>query len=343
MNDVWRARPRRPSNSNVGVLGEDLAVRPEPDAGAGLVLGDPAALAGQPGLRREARVRAVGGEHAGHAALEADALLGRRAVDVDVHPRRQRVDDREADAVQAARGDVGAAAELAAGVQLGGDHLDAGEPGLGLLVGRDAAAVVVHLGRAVGVQRDLDAVRGARQRLVDAVVDDLPQAVHEPAGVGRADVHARPLAHRLEPLEDEEVCGVVGVVGDRRAPAVVRRSRWCPQTYLRHADDAAQRTPVQTGRDTPSGVRGVCDQRKHDAATVAGITNTERSVRIRHSAHGSGGTKGRLVPGGTPIRGWAFRRMRISKTNAVHVLGEVFWVLPMRGIVDPVGTLTRHR
>ena len=61
-----------------------------------------------------------------------------------------------ADAVQAAGGDVRAAAELAAGVQLGGDHLDAGQPGLGLLVGRDAAAVVVHLGRAVGVQGDLD-------------------------------------------------------------------------------------------------------------------------------------------------------------------------------------------
>ena len=54
---------------------------------------------------------------------------------------------------------VGPAAELAAGVELGEDHLDAGEPGLGLLVDRDAAAVVVHLGRAVGVQGDLDAVQ----------------------------------------------------------------------------------------------------------------------------------------------------------------------------------------
>ena len=117
-----------------------------------------------------------------------------------------------ADAVQAAGGDVRAAAELAAGVQLGDDHLDAGQAGLGLLVDGDAAAVVVDLGRAVGVQGHLDAVRGAGQRLVDAVVDDLPQAVHEPAGVGGADVHARALADRLEPLEDEEVGGVVGVV-----------------------------------------------------------------------------------------------------------------------------------
>jgi hypothetical protein len=41
--------------------------------------------------------------------------------------------------------------------------------------------------------------------------------VHEPAGVGRADVHARPLADRLETLEDEQVLGVVGVVDDGSA------------------------------------------------------------------------------------------------------------------------------
>ena len=85
-----------------------------------------------------------------------------RPVDLDVEPGGQRVDHRGADAVQAAGGDVRAAAELAAGVQLGDDHLDAGQPGLGLLVDRDAAAVVVHLDRAVGVQRHLD--RCARRR-----------------------------------------------------------------------------------------------------------------------------------------------------------------------------------
>jgi hypothetical protein len=36
--------------------------------------------------------------------------------------------------------------------------------------------------------------------------------VHQAAGVGGADVHARALADRLEPLEDEQVLGVVGVV-----------------------------------------------------------------------------------------------------------------------------------
>ncbi len=55
---------------------------------------------------------------------------------------------------------------------------------------------------AVGQQRDLDAVAVAGQRLVDRVVDDLPDQVVQAALAGRADVHAGPLADRLEALED---------------------------------------------------------------------------------------------------------------------------------------------
>src|SRR4029079_18278079 len=104
------------------------------------------------------------------------------AVDVHVEARGQRVDHRGADTVQAAGRDVGRAAELAARVQLGEDDLDPGEAGLRLLVDRDAATVVVDLRGTVGVQRDLDQVTSARERLVDAVVDDLPQAVHQAPG-----------------------------------------------------------------------------------------------------------------------------------------------------------------
>src|SRR3712207_8964642 len=41
-----------------------------------------------------------------------------------------------------------------------------------------------------------DAGPVSRQRLVDGVVDDLPETVHEPTGVGRPDVHPRALANR---------------------------------------------------------------------------------------------------------------------------------------------------
>ena len=221
MNDVCRARPSSPSNSNVASLvkicrsGQNrirvpvlplatrLPLRVSPDFGVNAAVGPSPSKT--PGTPRWKDMPCWDGERSTSMSIRDESALTTES----------------ADAVQAAGGDVGAAAELAAGVQLGGDHLDAGQAGLGLLVGGDAAAVVVDLDRVVGVQGDLDPVRGAGQRLVDAVVDDLPEAVHQAAGVGGADVHARALADRLEALEDEEVCGVVGVV-DRGAPAAAR-------------------------------------------------------------------------------------------------------------------------
>ena len=111
--------------------------------------------------------------------------------------------------MQAAGGRVGAAAELAARVQLGEDHLDAGESGLGFHVHGDAAAVVVDFHRVVRVQDDLDVVPEAGQGFVHRVVDDLPQAVHQAAGIGGTDVHARALADGFEALQDRKVPGGV--------------------------------------------------------------------------------------------------------------------------------------
>ena len=58
-------------------------------------------------------------------------------------------------------------------------------------------------------QRHHDPVAVAGQRLVDRVVDDLPDQVVQAALTGRADVHARALADRLEALEDLDRGGVV--------------------------------------------------------------------------------------------------------------------------------------
>ena len=77
-------------------------------------------------------------------------------------------------------------------------------------VGRDAAAVVAHRAGAVGIERHGDFGGVAGQRLVDRVVDDLvDHVVQAGAVVGVADVHARPLAHRIEALEDLDRLGVV--------------------------------------------------------------------------------------------------------------------------------------
>ena len=94
-------------------------------------------------------------------ALRDAALVGLRpdvavARDLEVEPLGERVDDRHADAVQAARDLVAAAvAELAAGVQHGQDDL--GRRALLLLVhvDRDAAAVVGDRDAVVRVQDDL--------------------------------------------------------------------------------------------------------------------------------------------------------------------------------------------
>jgi hypothetical protein len=113
------------------------------------------------------------------------------------------------DAVQATGDGVPAAAELAAGVQDGEDHLH----GRFLLhrvhVDGDAAAVVDHADAAVVQQRDLDLRAEAGQRLVDGVVDDLLHQVVQAARPGGADVHAGALADRLQTLEHGDVARVV--------------------------------------------------------------------------------------------------------------------------------------
>ena len=59
------------------------------------------------------------------------------------------------------------------------------------------------------MQDDLDVVAEAGEGLVDGVVDDLPEAVHEPAGVGGADVHAGAFADGLKAFQHGEMPGGV--------------------------------------------------------------------------------------------------------------------------------------
>ena len=149
------------------------------------------------------------------AALVVLGPLEAVAVDLQVEALRKRVHDRDADAVEAA-GDLvsPALAELAAGVEDGQDDFGRGALLLGVLVDRDAAAVVDDGDRLVGVDRDLDVVAVAGERLVDRVVDDLVDEVVQSAWAGGADVHARALAHRIETAEDRDLAGrVVAILG----------------------------------------------------------------------------------------------------------------------------------
>ena len=78
------------------------------------------------------------------AVAEFDEMLKPVAPDAQKEPRRQRVDDRDADAVQSAGNLVGVLVEFPAGVQLGHDDLGRRHPFLVMDAGWNAASIVGH-------------------------------------------------------------------------------------------------------------------------------------------------------------------------------------------------------
>ena len=144
------------------------------------------------------------------------ALVGLRvdlavAVDLEIEALGQRVDHRDADAVQAAGDLVAVVVELAAGVQ-DGQHDFRGRLAALVQVDRDASTVVDDRDRVVEMNADVDLIAVAGERFVDRVVDDLVDEVMQTLRPGRADVHGRALAHGLEALEDLDLVGAV-IVG----------------------------------------------------------------------------------------------------------------------------------
>src|SRR4051794_36604060 len=151
-------------------------------------------------------------EAAWFAAAKRHRPGGAVAIDLDVKPRRERVHHRGTHAVKPARGVVRPRAELPTRVQLGEDDLHPRQSGTGFGIDGDAATAVVHGDGAVRPQENRDLVAEPTQGLVDGIVDDLPQAVHETTSVGGADVHRRPLPDGLEAFEDEQVARFVFAV-----------------------------------------------------------------------------------------------------------------------------------
>ena len=146
---------------------EDLCVGPEGDGGAGgLGLADDLHLA-----------------H-GLAVFEVHLVDLAVAADLHLDVGGERVDDRDAHAVQAAGDLVAAAAELAARMEHGEDDLEGGDLELGVLVDGDAAAVVLDRAGAVFVDDHVDLVAEAAEGLVNRVVDHLPHEVVQAAGAG---------------------------------------------------------------------------------------------------------------------------------------------------------------
>ena len=203
---------------------EDVGVGQEGDGGARL-------LGGRALLQRGAR----------GAPVVVLSPAGSVATDVHVQRLRQRVDHRHADAVQAAGHLVATAvAELAPGVQHGQHHLHRRALLLVVHGHRDAAAVVGDGDRVVGVDHHRHRIAVAGQRLVDRVVDHLVDQVMQSPRAGGADVHAGPLAHRLQTFEHGDVAGVVA--GGRSLLAACSAgllvARHQPPAHMRNPDAA---------------------------------------------------------------------------------------------------------
>ena len=145
----------------------------------------------------------------GDAALVALGVDPAVALDLEVEPLGQGVDDRDADAVEAAGDLVGLVVELAAGVEHGHDDFGRGLLLLLVHLDRDAAAVVDDRDGVVDVDEDVDVLAVAGQGLVDGVVDDLVDQVMEPFGAGAPDVHRRPFPDRFEALQDLDALGCI--------------------------------------------------------------------------------------------------------------------------------------
>ena len=119
---------------------------------------------------------------------------------------RQRVDDARADAVQAAGGLVVVVVELAARVEHREDHFQRALLARPVLVDRNAPPIVLDRDRRTVLVKGHPDVRGVPvHRLVDRVVENLPDEVMQAGAADAADVHARAAANRLEPFEDGDV------------------------------------------------------------------------------------------------------------------------------------------
>ena len=128
---------------------------------------------------------------------------------------------------------------------------------------------------------DVDRVAVAGQRLVDRVVHDLPDQVVQAALAGRADVHAGPLADRLEALQDGDRRGAVVLLASALPPSVTF-SRQPRRSDARRGLGGRTRRDARTVPEPPDAVeragRRGCP-RSRSADTDVGSTGTRRHPR----------------------------------------------------------------
>ena len=85
--------------------------------------------------------------------------------------------------------------KFSARMQLGQNHLDAGNALLGMYIDRHAPAIIADQHRAVFIQDHINCRGMACHRLIDTVIDDFLHQMVGPCGVR---VHAGTLSYRLQ-------------------------------------------------------------------------------------------------------------------------------------------------
>ena len=125
---------------------------------------------------------------------------------------RQRVDDGNADPMQAARGLIGFLIEFAARMQRGHDDFERRFLGkFRMRIDRNAAPIVGDGEKPGGLEADIDERGVAGDGLVHGIVEGFREKMMKRRLVGAADIHAWPPADGFEPFEHLDRGG--GVAG----------------------------------------------------------------------------------------------------------------------------------
>ncbi len=144
------------------------------------------------------------------------------------------------------------------------------------------------------VTADPAAVPG--ESLVDRVVDDFVDEVVKPPRAGRSDVHARPLAHRIQAFENLDILGVVVRLLHLTSQSAERRDRGagdgpdCLRKYTRikarrRATGISER-PAKTAflKASTALRRGGLQHSPAEARKAASIASLKRSSRTSSAA-----------------------------------------------------------
>ena len=127
----------------------------------------------------------------------------------------QRVDDGNADPMQAARGLIGLLIEFAARMQRGHDDFERRFlRKFRMRINRNATPIVDHGEKTRGLEADIDEGRMAGDSLVHRIVEGFREKMMKGRLVGAADIHAWPPADRFEPFQHlDRSSGIAGFAG----------------------------------------------------------------------------------------------------------------------------------